>query len=90
MKRQSRGVVAKATDRQLDILAAWWMSKGNYERTAMLTGIGYQPVKNALYLFRKVEGAESNLDLVMRYLEDVERINKRRHGKAARARRKAA
>jgi hypothetical protein len=67
-------VTYQPTDRQLDILAAWWYAKGSSTRAAAILGdIGAQPVRNALYLMRKVERADSNLDLALRFMDQIER-----------------
>lgn len=87
MTRQGRGVGPEPTVRELDILAAWWFAKGSYPDAAKLLGIGHQPVKNALYLFRRTHGAVSNLDLAMRYQDQ---IHKRQTRFMGRRRKKAA
>lgn len=61
-----------ATDHELKILAAWWWSKGSNDRAAFLLGLKRQTVKNALYTLRRTEGAVSNVELVMKYMDEIE------------------
>ena len=84
----SRG--AGPTKRDLDIIAAWWFAKGSYPEASKLLGIGHQPVKNALYLFRRTEGAVSNLDLAMRYQDEIRKRQTRFMGGRRRSVKKAA
>ena len=63
------------TDRQLEILAAWWHAKGSAKRAAMVLGIGHQPVMNAMYHMRRQAGVTNNIDLVMRHMDRIQGIN---------------
>lgn len=60
-----------ATKHELDVLAAWWWTKGSYDKAAFLLGIKKQSVKNALYTLRRTEHAESNIELVMKYMDEI-------------------
>jgi hypothetical protein len=77
------------TDRDLQILAAWYFAHGDYGAAADQLGIGRQPVKNALYRFRREERARSNLELAFRYQERLAKMRGRpltkpaRHGERA-------
>lgn len=74
------------SNHELDGIAAWWYAKGTYPEAAAMLEIGVQTLKNRLYLFRRVEGAVSNLDLAMRYQTEIRKRERRFIGK----RRKAA
>ena len=78
-----------ATKRDVQILAAWWYAHGNYDKAASALGIGRQPVKNALYRFRREERVESNLELAMRYQGQITKLRKKPLNRPA-ARGKAA
>lgn len=66
-----------ATKRDMQILAAWYFAHGNYDKAAMAVGIGRQPVKNALYRFRREERVESNLELAMRYQAQISKLRRK-------------
>lgn len=59
------------TDRQLQILAAWWHAKGDCKKAALLLGIGHQPVMNALYLMRRQQGAKTTLELAVNKMDEI-------------------
>lgn len=61
-----------ATQHELDVLAAWWWAKGNYDKAAFVLGFKKQSVKNALYTLRRTEGAESNVELVMKHMDEIQ------------------
>ena len=65
----------EVTDRQLDVLTAWWKLGGSNRRAAVLLGISEQRVKNTLYDLRRIEGARSNIELVQRHFEEVQPRN---------------
>lgn len=77
------------TKRDIQILAAWYFAHGKYDAAAQQLGIGRQPVKNALYRFRRQERVETNLELALRYQDDIAKLRKKpltrraRHGEAA-------
>jgi len=77
------------SQRDIQILAAWWFAHGNYDNAAKAVGIGRQPVMNALYRFRRLEKVESNLELAMRYQKQIGRLKGKplttpaKHGKRA-------
>ena len=78
-----------ATQRDVQILAAWFFAHGDYGTAADHLGIGRQPVKNALYRFRREERARTNLELAMRYQEQIDKLRRKpltrpaRHGEKA-------
>ena len=59
------------TPAQIDALAGWWKGKGSNVKAAALLGRSPQTIRNTLCLFRQLEGVDSNLDLAMRYLEQI-------------------
>lgn len=59
------------TPRQLEILAAWWATKGSAKKAAALLGIGHQPVMNALWMARKVTGKKTTLELAVSYMDEL-------------------
>ena len=63
------------TPRQLEILAAWWATKGSCKRAASVLGIGHQPVMNALYLLRRQESVGSTIELCMRYMDQINAVD---------------
>ena len=69
--KQGRGVVRMPTEAQMDAIAGWWQAKGSNVKAAMLLGRSPQTVRNTLCLFRQLEGVDSNIDLAMRYLEQI-------------------
>ena len=79
-----------ATKRDVQILAAWYFSHGNYDKASMQLGIGRQPVKNALYRFRREERVESNLELAFRYQEQIAKLRKKPLNRKAREGERAA
>lgn len=78
------------TKRDVQILAAWYFSHGNYDKAATVLGIGRQPVKNALYRFRREERVESNLELAFRFQEQIDKLRRKPLNKPARHGEKAA
>ena len=66
-----------ATKRDVQILAAWWYAHGNYDKAAAALDIGRQPVKNALYRFRREERVENNLELAMRYQAEITKLRRK-------------
>lgn len=77
------------TKRDIQILAAWYFAHGKYDQAAEHLGIGRQPVKNALYRFRREERVDTNLELALRYQEEIAKLRKKpltrkaRHGEKA-------
>lgn len=65
------------TKRDLQILAAWYFSHGKYDAAAQQLGIGRQPVKNALYRFRRQERVDTNLELAFRYQDQIAKLRKK-------------
>lgn len=71
------------TPRQIEILAAWWFTKGSSVKAAKLLGLSQQTVRNQLYQFRLQEKADSNLDLALQHVDDIDRIRKSFVGRKA-------
>lgn len=69
------------TVHELDGIAAWWFAKGSYPEAAKMLDIGVQTLKNRLYLFRRLDGASSNLDLAMRHQEAISKRQTRFMGR---------
>ncbi len=59
------------TEREKLILRTWWQTRGSSKATASLLGVKVQSVRNALFMMRRVHGASSNLELALRFKEDV-------------------
>lgn len=59
------------TEREKLILRTWWQTRGSSKMTAALLGVKPQSVRNQLFLMRKVHGASSNLDLALRFKDEV-------------------
>jgi hypothetical protein len=57
---------------ELDALTAWWMTKRHIGRAAMLLGRKRQTVANHLNTLRRLEGATDNVELALRYLDEIE------------------
>jgi len=55
------------TARESEILAAWWKAKGSVKVAAQLLDIKPQSLRNQLYTMRRMQGAATNLDLVLRF-----------------------
>lgn len=77
------------TKRDIQILAAWYFAHGKYDNAAAQLGIGRQPVKNALYRLRRIEGVDTNLELALRYQEQIAKLRRKPLNRPA-ARGKAA
>lgn len=60
----------RLTKRELDVLAAWWMS-GSVKEAAHLAGVGEQRAKNLLAAARNRNRAESNADLLAQHFSEV-------------------
>jgi hypothetical protein len=57
---------------ELDALTAWWLTHRNIGRAARLLGRKRQTVANHLNTLRRLEGATDNVDLALRYLDEIE------------------
>jgi hypothetical protein len=57
---------------ELDALTAWWMTKRHIGRAAKLLGRKRQTVANHLNTLRRLEGATDNVELALRYLDEIE------------------
>lgn len=60
------------TPRQLDMLAAWWYGGGSNTSAAFLLGIKPQVMRNGMFHLRAAEGVQSNVDLVRRYMKELD------------------
>jgi DNA-binding CsgD family transcriptional regulator len=70
-RRGSADVTRAPTNRELEILAAWWWSKGSNIRAAMALDRHPQTVKNTLMRMRQVYDARSNIELVQDFMDEV-------------------
>jgi DNA-binding transcriptional regulator LsrR (DeoR family) len=77
------------TKRDMQTLAAWYFSHGKYDTAAKQLGIGRQSVKNTLYRFRRQERVETNLELALRFQDEIAKLRRKplarkpRHGEKA-------
>ena len=76
-KLRGGGEVGGPTYRDVQILAAWYFAYGDYGAAAKQLDIGRQPVKNALYRFRRQERVSTNLELALRYQERINKLRKK-------------
>lgn len=58
---------------ELDALAAWWAAHRSIGGAAVLMGRSRQTIANQLYAFRRLEGAVDNVDLALKYLDEIQR-----------------
>ena len=58
---------------ELDALTAWWMAKRNIGRAAAMLGRHRQTIANQLNAFRRLEDATDNVELALKYLDEIER-----------------
>lgn len=58
---------------ELDALTAWWLAHRHIGRAATLLGRSRQTIANTLLTFRRLEGATDNVDLALKYLDEIER-----------------
>lgn len=61
------------TSAELDALTAWWMARRHIGKAAALLNKKRQTVANTLNTFRRMEGATDNVELALKYLEEIER-----------------
>ena len=59
------------TERELVILRTWWEVRGSSKACADLLGIKVQSLRNQLYSMRRLHGAATNLDLALRFRDEV-------------------
>lgn len=57
---------------ELDALTAWWKAHRNIGRAATLLVCKRQTVANHLQTFRRLEGASDNVELALKYLDEIE------------------
>lgn len=60
------------TPRQIEVLAAWWWGRGSNKRAAFLLGLREQTVKTTLWHLRTAQQAETNVELVLRFMDEIE------------------
>jgi hypothetical protein len=60
------------TDAELDALTAWWKAQRHIGKAAMVLHRHRQRVANNLMSFRRLEGATDNVELAMKYLDQIE------------------
>ena len=60
------------TPRQFEVLAAWWWGRGSNRRAAFLLGLREQTVKTMLWHLRTAQQAETNVELVLRHMDEME------------------
>lgn len=58
------------TDRELDVLAAWW-GTDNLRMAAQQCGISYQRAKNLLARCRIRSGAKTNAELLVQHMDKL-------------------
>lgn len=61
------------TPAELDALTAWWKAHRHIGRAAVLLDRKRQTVANQLNSLRRVEDATDNVDLALKYLDEIER-----------------
>ena len=61
------------TAAELDALAAWWLTKRSIGRAARLLDRKRQTVANHLNALRRLEDATDNVELALKYLDEIER-----------------
>jgi hypothetical protein len=61
-------VDAYITDRELDVLSAWWAVR-SVKRAAIVAGVGEQRAKNMLAQVRHRAGVSSNLDAALTFVD---------------------
>ena len=57
---------------ELDALTAWWKAHRHIGRAAKLLDRKRQTVANNLQAFRRLEGASDNVELALKYLDEIE------------------
>ena len=58
---------------ELDALTAWWKGKRHIGLAAKLLDRKRQTVANHLQAFRRLDGATDNVELALKYLDEIER-----------------
>lgn len=58
---------------ELDALTAWWKCQRHIGKAAVVLDRSRQRVANNLLAFRRLEGATDNVELALKYLDDIER-----------------
>jgi len=61
------------SEAELDALTAWWKGKRHIGKAALILGLARQTVANHLMSLRRIEGATDNVELALRYLDEIER-----------------
>jgi hypothetical protein len=78
------------TERQLQVLAAWWFARGSYKVASQLihdsdpeNPAKPQSIKNQLFTVRRMTGATTNLDLALRFMDEIHKREPQFIGRAA-------
>ena len=74
MSRRKIDLPDGMTQRDVQILAAWYFAYGDHIAAARELGVGPQAVRNALYQMRRRLHAQKNLELALRYREHIDRL----------------
>ena len=64
--------VKQPTPRQLEVLAAWWWGRGSNRKAAFMLGIREQTVKTTLWHLRTAQQADTNVELVLRFMDEID------------------
>ena len=57
---------------ELDALTAWWKGKRHIGKAAKILDRKRQTVANHLQSFRRIDGAADNVELALKYLDQIE------------------
>jgi hypothetical protein len=64
--------VKQPTRAQFETLAAWWFTKGSNRRAAKCLDLKEQTIKTELWHLRQAQQAATNVDLVMRFMDELD------------------
>jgi hypothetical protein len=60
------------SEAELDALAAWWLAKRHIGKAALLLGRNRQTIANTLNTFRRLEAATDNVELALKYMDQIQ------------------
>lgn len=60
------------SEAELDALAAWWLSKRHIGKAALMLNRNRQTIANTLNTFRRLEGATDNVELALKYMDQIQ------------------
>ena len=83
MPRRKQAPPDGMTERDVQILAAWYFAYGDQIAAAKQLGVGPQAVRNALYQMRRRLHAKRNLELALRFQDDIDRLKGKPLNRAA-------